>query len=117
MYDPAAMAQRLAGRLLGRQLGSRDSHLAGTLMRWPYGAAWGIGLALIARRCGGLAAGLGLGLAVWLFELLALPATGATPGLGEWEGEDLALDLLNTSVYGLVVGVLLERFSSEGGAG
>jgi hypothetical protein len=84
-------------------------------MRWPYGAAWGVGLTLLGRRARSPAAGLGLGLAVWLFELVAPPATGARPGLGEWQRADIALDLLDTSVYGLVVGATLGLLSLEGG--
>ncbi|HXM59189.1 MAG TPA: hypothetical protein VOB72_27585 [Candidatus Dormibacteraeota bacterium] len=115
VYDPAAMVQRLVGRRLGRRLAPRERRLAGELMRWPYGAAWGVGLALFGRQARGPVAGLGLGLVVWLFELVTLPATGATPRLGEWERAEIALDLLNTSVYGLVVGASLGLLSLEGG--
>ncbi len=102
VYEPDQMAGRLANRLLGRRLPRRQQVLVGNFMRWPYGASWGAGLGLFARTGRWPQQGIGLGAAVWLFELIALPLSGATPPLRKWEPEEVALDALNTLIYGAV---------------
>jgi hypothetical protein len=36
---------------------------------------------------------------IWMFELLALPAVGATPPLSRWPRDQVALDAVNDLVY------------------
>jgi hypothetical protein len=84
-------------------------------MRWPYGASWGIAFSLLPASRRWVAAGAGLGAAVWLFELLALPLSGATPPLRKWRLEEVGLDALNSCLYGVVTAAALKGLGSEAG--
>ncbi|PZR97531.1 MAG: hypothetical protein DLM67_07740 [Candidatus Nephthysia bennettiae] len=108
IYDPGRMAGRLVGRVLEVKLRSKQRRLAGRLMRWPYGASWGATLALLPELGPWPARGLGLGVAIWLFELAALPLSGATPPLRAWKREEILLDALNSCLYGVVATATLD---------
>lgn len=119
-FDPPQIAGRLAQHHLDLRLDKRQERWAGHLMRWSYGPSWGVLLGLAARR-GRLRWtwplwGLGLGGAVMAFELIALPATGGTPPLARWNKDELCLDALNTSVYGLVAAATLRVLRARGDA-
>jgi hypothetical protein len=110
VYDPGQLAGRLARRHLGVRLGRHRQRQLGRLMRWTYGPTWGVALALARRGRWGRAWplwGLGLGAAVFGFEVVALPGTGATPPLSSWGPEEVRLDAVNTLAFGLAVALVL----------
>jgi hypothetical protein len=107
------MAGRLARRLLGRRLSRRQRQLAGMLMRWPYGVAWGTATAALAPD--GVpppVVGLAAGVAIWAFELVALPASGATPPVRAWRAGEIGVNLLNATAFGLAAAEVLSRTSA-----
>ncbi len=112
VYEPARMSGRLARRFLDVDLLPQERRLAGRLMRWPYGALWGVMLSLFQPRSRWLTSGLGMGAMIWLFELLALPLSGATPPLWKWDAEDVGLDGVNSCVYGAVTAAVLKRLAA-----
>lgn len=110
LSDPDRMAGRLARRLLGRSLGRRERRLAGALLRLSYGAGLAVALAPVVTRARHRPlAGAAMGALIWSFELVALPLSGATPPLRRWSREELWTNLLNASVYGVVVAEALDR--------
>ncbi|MDQ6944688.1 MAG: hypothetical protein M3256_00115 [Actinomycetota bacterium] len=78
-------------------------------MRWSYGSGLGAiyGIAQDGLRLPFPLAGLGLGAAVWIFEILALPATGATPPLRRWGRAQIAGDALQTMLFGTAAAATL----------
>jgi hypothetical protein len=112
-YDTAEMADRLARRA-GVELGGEAARAAGMAMRWSYGPAWGVPVTAAVRRLGWPRAGMAVGLSLFLFELVALPRTGATPPVRGWGGRFVAADLANALAYGEVAAMaasLLGRLS------
>lgn len=112
VYDPSNLARRLAKRHLGIRLSRASARRAGEVMRWSYGPTWGIVLAAATgsrRRTRAWPLwGLGLGAAVLGFELVMLPATGATPPVSSWRGDELKLELLNTMAFGVAAAAFLQ---------
>ncbi|MGH7910934.1 MAG: hypothetical protein ACREQM_00385 [Candidatus Dormibacteraceae bacterium] len=112
VYEPATMVARLAQSRLHVKLPADQRRWAGVAMRWPYGAAWGTALGALAGRRLSRAWplwGLALGVSVLGFELLALPRAGATPPLSEWRSDEIAIDALNTLVFGLTCALTLRE--------
>ena len=112
VYDPGLMVGRLAARYLGVELTDRQRQAAGLLMRWPYGALWGLALGAAPSLGSWVLWGTALGGAAFGFELIALPLVGATPRLRQWGRSEIAVDAVNTFTYGLVTSAalsLLER--------
>ena len=111
VFEPGRMAGRLAQRHLGVELSVRQRRCAGQLMRWPYGAAWGVVLSavggVVPRARAWPVRGAALGGAVLAFELIALPLVGATPGLRQWGRDEIVSDGVNTLAYGLVAAAIL----------
>jgi hypothetical protein len=83
--------------------------ILGNLMRWSYGPFIGLVYSatlgrFIRRRwpeARSWPAGLALGAAVYLFELLALPRSGATRRLAHWPAADRLLLAGHTAAFGL----------------
>lgn len=104
VYDPSNLARRLARRYLGIRLSRDSARRAGDLMRWSYGPSWGVPLAAVMGTRERARAwplwGLGLGAAVLGFELVMLPAVGATPPVSSWRRDELKLEVLNTMAFG-----------------
>jgi short-subunit dehydrogenase len=106
VYAPASLARRLFGTLA--RTPARATAI-GTVMRWIYGPLIGVAYAATVGRAlrrrwpaGRLwPAGLALGGAVYLFELLFLPLVGATRGLRHWPAGDKLLLAGHTGLYGL----------------
>lgn len=119
VYDPSNLARRLARRYFGVRLSGDTARRLGHVMRWSYGPSWGLLLAAVAgtRERDRLWPlwGLGLGATVLGFELLLLPATGATPPVSSWRGDELKLELLNTTAFGLAAAAVLRVVSAPGG--
>jgi NAD(P)-dependent dehydrogenase (short-subunit alcohol dehydrogenase family) len=106
VYAPARLARRLfadAARTPAR------AGVVGNLMRWSYGPLIGLAYSatlgrFIRRRwpeARSWPAGLALGAAVYLFELLALPRSGATRRLARWPAADRLLLAGHTAAFGL----------------
>jgi hypothetical protein len=113
-YDTVLMAERLGARL-GVRLQPSAARAVGAAMRWTYGPAWGLPVSAATRRARWPIAGLGVGIALFLFELAVLPGTGATPPAARWGGRFVAADLVNTLMYGEVAALadsLLRRFGA-----
>lgn len=111
------MARRLVRRRLGRDVDPRAARGLGMLMRTVYGPSWGVVAALLARRRGRtLSDAVTVAGAIWLFELVALPQSGATPPLCEWPRGEAALDMTNALAYSIVTCAVLRRFSARPGA-
>jgi len=83
---PVYASEQIAGRFarrLGWRAGPRARRRLGRLLRVGYGAALGVLRAAVAPR-GRLAGALGFAAAIYGFELIVLPASGATPPLATW---------------------------------
>lgn len=103
VYQPDRLASRLAARYLHRALSPTQGRRVGALLRWTYGPGWGSAFGEVQERLRlpyGIA-GVGLGGAVWLFELVALPLTGATPELKSWGTRQIARDGLQAMLFGV----------------
>lgn len=111
VYDPSNLARRLARRYLGIRLSRDSARRAGQVMRWSYGPTWGVLLAVVMGAREPARAwpvwGLGLGAAVLGFELIMLPATGATPPVSSWRARELELEVLNTMAFGTAAAAFL----------
>ncbi|HLK92064.1 MAG TPA: SDR family oxidoreductase [Polyangia bacterium] len=106
VYAPSRLARRLfaqAARTPGR------ASAIGKAMRWTYGPlvglVWSATIGRMIRRrwpaTRAWPAGLALGAAVYLFELLALPGSGATRPLARWPAADRLLLAGHTAAFGL----------------
>jgi hypothetical protein len=98
---PVYAPGRIAARLFGLRSRSRAGAV-GAILRWSYGlliaAAWS---RLVPSRANGAwRRALGLGAAIFAFELIALPALGATPPLRRWSRAEKALLAWHTQVFG-----------------
>lgn len=117
VYDPAQLARRLARRYLGVRLRPGAARRAGEVMRWSYGPSWGVLLAAAMgtrRRSRSWPLwGVGLGAAVLAFEVVMLPAVGATPPLSSWRGDELKLEVLNTIAFGTAAAAFLQAVPSR----
>jgi hypothetical protein len=99
LYTSTRITRRLARRL-GVSLDEEQARVLGRLLRFVYGPALGLVRARLDRRPG-LGRALRLGAAIWLFELLALPATGATPPLRRWPRGEKLLLAAHTTAFAL----------------
>ena len=99
VFTPKKIASRLAGRSRAKRLGS--------LMRWSYGPGWGLVASRLARFQSRLLNGAVIGGSLLGFELVALPASNATPPLRKWGAIPLALLAAQTLAYGLVCAAVL----------
>jgi NAD(P)-dependent dehydrogenase (short-subunit alcohol dehydrogenase family) len=106
VYAPARLARRLFAKTARTPA---RAGVIGNLMRWSYGPLIGLVYTaslgrLIRRRwpeARSWPAGLALGAAVYLFELLALPRSGATRRLARWPAADRLLLAGHTAAFGL----------------
>jgi hypothetical protein len=104
-YAAVAVARGLLRRARDEPAAAAGAHIVGLALRWLYGPALG---AVYGAWRGNRASrsvvrsGLFLGGAVYSFELLAMPASGATKPIRRWKPEELLLLLAHTSVFGLV---------------
>jgi hypothetical protein len=115
VFDPPRMAARLSDRYLGKPLSPSEQRRYGALMRWLYGSAWG---ALFSEAQAVLAvpsplAAVGLGGTVLIFELVALPLTGATPQLSKWGWHQIGKDALQAMLFGTCVASTLVLLDNE----
>ncbi len=74
----------------------------GALLRWVYGPLLGFvaGHLLRRRRLEPVTQALAIAVTVCAFELVALPASGATPQLRQWPKSHLVLLPLHTLAFG-----------------
>ncbi|HZV52848.1 MAG TPA: hypothetical protein VFD49_24180 [Candidatus Dormibacteraeota bacterium] len=115
VYAPSRIAAGLADRF-GRRLPAGGARIAGQLMRWPYGGAWGALLAGLAPPLPWPLNGLLLGTALAGFELGALPLSGLTPRLTRWNGEELITNVANCWLYGLATTAVHRRLRAGDGS-
>ncbi len=101
VYAPDVMAARLLSRVWRRPVPQVAARVCGTLMRSLYGPPWGIAIAALrsVRPAAPARSAIELAAVIWIFELLALPAVSATPPLGRWPRDQVALDAVNGLVY------------------
>jgi hypothetical protein len=102
LYAAGPVARGLAARFINRKLAGRTEMVAGLLLRWTYGPSIG---AVYARARPRLPlsvplAGVCLAGGILGFELLAMPALGATPPLGKWDRPQLRMLAAHTLSYG-----------------
>jgi hypothetical protein len=110
VYTSTRVAARLAARI-GVTLNDDDSRRAGRLLRWTYGPALGMVRSWLAGRSAALASWISFAVAIYAFELVVLPAVGATPPLRRWPRAQigsLALHTAGFAVAATVVGRGLE---------
>jgi hypothetical protein len=109
VYAPTPVGERL----IRRWLGSRAAlPVAGYLLRAVYGPM--LTVALLERggtRAHALRRGLRFGLAIYLFELGAMPAVGATPRLSAWPAGERWMLLLHTTAFGLSTALASEALA------
>ena len=79
-------------------------------MRAVYGPTWGAVIATLPlRHVPAPLRALTVASAIWLFELVALPLSGATPPLRQWPRGEAAFDATNALVYSAVTCAVLTR--------
>ncbi|HVU49720.1 MAG TPA: hypothetical protein VHL80_03480 [Polyangia bacterium] len=101
LYASTRIAARLAGRL-GVSLGPTGARIAGGLLRWSYGPALAVARARLAGPpTRSVARALGFGAAIYAFELVALPALGATPPLRAWPRTEVVSLAAHTLAFAL----------------
>ena len=103
VYHPDRLASRLVARHLHRALSPAEGRRLGMLLRWLYGPGWGSAFGEVQERLRlpYAIAGLALGGTVWLFELVALPLSGATPQLKAWGAREIARDGFQAVLFGV----------------
>ena len=103
VYQPERLAGRLASRYLHRCLSPSERRTAGSVLRWLYGPGWGTAFGEVQEvvHVPYPIAGVALGAAVWVFELLALPLTAATPRLKSWGKGQIAMDGIQAILFGV----------------
>jgi hypothetical protein len=116
LYAAAPVARGLASRWVNRKLTGRTEALAGLALRWAYGPSIGAVYARVRPRLplSVPAAAVCLAGGILGFELLAMPALGATPPLGKWDRPQLWMLAAHTLSYGIGAAVsydLLTRSS------
>jgi hypothetical protein len=103
--EPVYAAGRVAGRLARRRglsLSSRRARRLGSVLRWGYGPALAFARGwLPGGRRPGLGRALSFGAMIYLGELLALPATGATPPVRRWPPRQATLLGAHTLMFAL----------------
>ncbi|MGC4116865.1 MAG: hypothetical protein QM765_20350 [Myxococcales bacterium] len=99
---PVFAPERIAARVLTQESAAKA---AGSGMRAVYGRALGLAWANVPgwRRLSLPLRALTAGLGTFAAELVALPATGATPPLSAWSRLEVALLLGQTLVFGAVL--------------
>jgi hypothetical protein len=85
----------------------------GLLLRWLYGPTLGALYAMASARHSHSVArsGLYLSSAVYFFEILALPATKATPAVREWALRELILLFCHTSAFAFTTAATCVRIA------
>jgi hypothetical protein len=103
IYAPERIAGRLVERYLRRPLPGPERNTVGRFLRWTYGPSLGsaFGEAEQMTQLPYPLSGLCLGAAVWAFELVALPLTGATPPLRTWGLRTILGDGLQALLFGI----------------
>lgn len=123
LYAAGPVARGLAARFMNRKLAGRVEAAAGLLLRWTYGPCLGAVYARVRPRLpvSVPVAGVCLAGGILSFELLAMPALGATPPLGKWDRPQLAMLGAHTLSYGFGTALAYEVLSrparQKGGAG
>jgi hypothetical protein len=101
VYADGRVAARLAHRG-GFAVGTRGALRLGSALRWAYGPALAFARAwLPGGRTPGLGRALSFGAMIYLGELLALPATGATPPVRRWPRRQVAMLGAHTLTFAL----------------
>ena len=110
VYAASRIAERLARRF-GLRLGARRAKAAGLALRWTYGPMLGLAFATVeprwSRHRGLLVRAAELGAALFTFELIGMPAVGATPPLADWPRRERLLLGLHIGAFALAAGALL----------
>lgn len=116
VFDPTQMAGRLSNRYLGERLSPGQQRRYGGLMRWLYGSTLGVLFSEVQAvlRLPSPVAALGLGGTVLIFELLALPLSGATPPVRTWGWGQIGKDALQTMLFGASVASAVVLLDSTG---
>jgi hypothetical protein len=74
----------------------------GLVVRWLYGIALGAVYTLLAAPApSAVVDGLLLGTVIYVFEIFAMPAVGATPSLARWRPAEPALLFWHTTIFGV----------------
>ena len=103
LYAAGPVARGISARFLNRKLAGTSELVAGLLLRWTYGPSIGAVYARVRPRLplSLPAAALCLAGGILGFELLAMPALGATPPLGKWDRPQLWMLAAHTLSYGV----------------
>jgi hypothetical protein len=114
--EPVYTARRIMARLAARRgvrLSDRSSSTLGRVVRWAYGPALGVVRAALERSRGPRqrdSGTFGFAGALFAFELIVLPATGATPPLRAWKPAQVASLAVHTLIFS--AGLTLARRAS-----
>jgi hypothetical protein len=106
--EPTFAADRIAARLAARtglRLDRRGARRLGTLLRWTYAPGLALARELVVGRPRARRAGraLAFGAAIYGLELVALPATGATPPPARWRARELGALAAHVLTFALTV--------------
>jgi hypothetical protein len=104
VYAPSKVAASL-GRRWGFGKNPRVAAKVGLALRWVYGPVLGVlfHVATPARRRASIRAAVSHSALIYGFELVAMPLTGASPPLGEWEPNELLLLAAHTSLFAAAI--------------
>jgi hypothetical protein len=109
LYAATRIASRLARRW-GRPIGPTATRALGGLMRWSYGPALALARKRLVRsRRRGIVPALSFGAGIYAFELVALPALGATPPIRRWPPREVLMLAAHTMTYALAAEVAAGR--------
>ena len=102
LYAAGPVARGLAARFVNRKLAGRSEMVAGLALRWTYGPSLGAVYARVRPRLplSVPVAAVCLAGGILGFELLAMPALGATPPLRKWDRPQLWMLAAHTLSYG-----------------
>jgi hypothetical protein len=85
----------------------------GLVVRWLYGITLGMVYALLAMPASSaLIDGLLVGTAIYVYEIFAMPAIGATPKLARWRPAEPALLFWHTTVFGVTTAAVASIFDA-----
>ena len=80
----------------------------GLVVRWLYGLALGVVYTLLATPApSAVVDGLLVGTAIYVFEIFAMPAVGATPRLARWRPAEPGLLFWHTTIFGVTTAAVV----------
>jgi hypothetical protein len=117
--DPSSMPAQAAAKVLGVEPRSEsDEARFSNVVHWTYGSSWGVVRAALGFLPPWLATLVHVS-AIQTSAMTVLPALHVAPPVGEWEGSEIASELVHHVVYAVATSLAYEflaRHAPGGGA-